>query len=341
MTFEHRVLVTGITGYLGGHVALALLKRGYAVRGTLRDPDRADEVRRTLKAAGADIRHLEFRTLDLMEDRGWTEAAEGCRFMQHIASPFLLRMPKDENDLIAPAVEGTLRAVRAGLAAGHERIILTSSATAIDGGHRSYDRPFTADDWTRIDGRHVNAYSKAKTLAEKAAWDLVETQGAQDRLAVINPGTMLGPMLDDDPGTSVGLVQSLMQGAMPMIPNLILPFVDVRDVADAQVAAMVAPDAGGKRHIVTNPCLPLGEVAQMLRGCAPDRATKVPSRRLPSWMAPLIAVFDKSLRDSRAWLDVTRRYDTSSGQELLHRPFRPTSEALAASVEALVKHGLV
>lgn len=340
MAYEDRVLVTGITGFLGGHVALKLLKQGYAVRGSLRDPARADAVRANLQATGADIRHLEFCTLDLTQDHGWREAAEGCRFLQHIASPFVLRMPKNENDLIAPSVEGALRAIRAGLASGHERIVLTSSVAAIDGGHESYDRILTAEDWTRVEGRHVNAYSKAKTLAERAAWDLVEAAGLRDKLAVVNPGTMLGPLLDSDPGTSVGVVQRLLKGEMPMIPNLILPYVDVRDVAEAQVAAMVAPDAGGKRHIVTNPSLPLGEIAGMLRDYAPDHATKIPSRHLPSWMVPLVAIFDKSLHDSRGWLNIPRRYDASSGLALLKRPLRKTEEALAASAEALLARGL-
>ena len=340
MSFEHRVLVTGISGFLGGHVALTLLRQGYAVRGTLRDPSRADEVRANLTAAGVDTRHLEFRTLDLTDDQGWAEAADGCHFLQHITSPFWLTMPKDENELILPAVEGTIRAILAALDAGHKRIVLTSSVAAIDGGHSFNDRPFTVNDWTEIGGRHVNAYSKAKTLAERAAWDLVKAEGVRERLAVINPGTMLGPLLDNDPGASVSVVQRLLKGQIPMIPHLILPYVDVRDVAEAQVAAMVSSNAGGRRHIVTNPALPLAELAQMLRDCAPDQAKKIPSRNLPSWMSPLVAIFDKSLRDNRAWLNVTRRYDVSTGLNLLQHPMRPTRDAVAASANALLQRGL-
>lgn len=340
MAHGQRVLITGISGFLGGHVALALLKQGYALRGSLRDPNRAEQVRARLREAGADVSRLDFRTLDLLDDRGWAEAADGCDYLQHIASPFVLAMPKDENTLIRPAVEGTRRAIRAALAAGHKRIVLTSSVAAIDGGHRSYDRPFATQDWTQVNGPHVNAYSKAKTLAEQAAWALVEAEGAREKLAVINPGTMLGPLLDNDPGTSVVVIQRLLRGEMPMIPNLVLPYVDARDVADAQIAAMIAPDAGGHRHIVTNPSLPLGEIAEMLRDGLPERAAKIPTRLLPSWMAAIVALFDKSLRDNRAWLGVVRRYDGSSGAGLLRHPLRSTNDALLASARALMERGL-
>jgi dihydroflavonol-4-reductase len=340
MSSEKRVLVTGISGFLGCHVAVALLERGYSVRGSIRDPARASQVRESFRAAGADITRLELCVLDLLDDRGWAEAAEGCRYLHHVASPFVLTMPKDKDALIRPAVEGTRRAIRAGLKAGHERIVLTSSVVAIDGGHLSYDRPFSTDDWTRVDDPRVNAYGKSKTLAEQQAWELVQSEGAQEKLAVINPGTILGPLLDDDPGTSVAIIQRLLKGEMPMIPNLILPYVDVRDVADAHVAAMTAPDAGGKRHIVANAGVPLPDVARMLRERFPERAKRIPARRMPAWMARAVAPFNQSLRDSRAWLDVSRSYDVSSGRQLLGRPLRPTREAVMASARSLLERGL-
>lgn len=340
MTDGRRVLVTGISGFLGGHVALALLKRGYMVRGSLRDLSRAKKVHTTLQEAGADTARLEFCSLDLLDDAGWADAAEGCQYLQHIASPFVLTMPKDENALIGPAVDGTRRALRAALDAGHERIVLTSSVAAIDGGHRDYRQPLTPGDWTQTDGPRVNAYAKAKTLAEKSAWALVEAEGQRNRLAVINPGTMLGPLLDDDPGTSASVIQRLLKGEMPMIPNLILPYVDVRDVAEAQVAAMTAPEAGGHRHIVTNPCVPMGEIAQMLRDKIPERAATIPKRQLPSFMAAILKRFDASLRDSSTYLGVPRRYDGSSGIALLGHPLIPTDDALLTTARSLMQRHL-
>jgi nucleoside-diphosphate-sugar epimerase len=341
VVFMDRVLLTGISGFLGGHVALALLQKGFAVRGSLRDVSAGDKVRAAFVAAGADVSALEFCRLDLLDDRGWTEAAADCRFLQHVASPFVLTMPKDENELIRPAVEGARRAVRAALDAGHERIVMTSSLAAIDGGHANYDRALTIDDWTVVDGPLVTAYSKSKTLAEREAWSLVAKAAARDRLAIINPGTMLGPLLDDDPGTSAAVVQRLLKGEMPMIPDLILPYVDVRDVADAHVAAMTDPAAGGHRHIVTNQAEPLHDIAETLRREVPAYAGKVPTRQLPSWLAGLLAVFDKSLRDSRTYLGIRRSYDGRSGETLLGRPLASTKNALLATAHSLIERKLV
>lgn len=340
MASGKRALVTGISGFLGGHVALALLKKRIAVRGSLRDPAKADRVRTALRDAGADVGLLEFCVLDLLKDDGWDEAASGCQFLQHVASPFTISLPRDENALIAPAVEGTRRAIRAALEAGHERIVLTSSVAAIDGGHRLYDRDLSTGDWTNIEGAHVNAYARSKTLAERAAWALVASENSPEKLVVINPGTMLGPLLDDDPGTSVAIVQRLLTGKMPMIPDLVLPYVDVRDVADAHLAAMTAPDAGGRRHIVTNASVPLPEIAAMLRDGLPAQAGRIPKRRLASWAASVLALFDRSLRDNRTYLGVARRYDGSSGLELLGRPLRTTNEALLASAHSLLERRL-
>src|SRR5580698_8468778 len=100
-----QVLLTGISGFLGGHIALALLKSGFDVRGSVRSPAKIAKVRATLAKHGADLDRLEFVTLDLGSDDGWAEAAKDCRFLLHTASPFLLSMPKDKMDLIRPAVE--------------------------------------------------------------------------------------------------------------------------------------------------------------------------------------------------------------------------------------------
>lgn len=335
-----RILVTGISGFLGGHIALALLRQGYAVRGSLRDISGADRVRGALAGAGADVSELDFCALDLLDDRGWGTAVAGCRFLQHVASPFVLTMPEDEDALIRPAVEGARRAVRAGIEGGLERIVVTSSVAAIDGGHQSYNGLLNVETWTNIDGPFVTAYAKSKTLAEREAWAIAKECSVPDRLAVINPGTMLGPLLDDDPGTSATIVQRLLKGEMPMIPDLVLPYVDVRDVADAHIEAMTAHAAGGHRHILTNPAEPLADIARMLREDLADLARKVPTRRLPSWMIPVLGLFDRSLLDSRAYLGVRRRYDGSSGEKLLGRPPGSTRQALLATAHSLMERHL-
>ena len=120
------VLVTGISGYVGQHVATELLNAGYRVRGTVRDEAKSASVLKNL-GGFADTKNLEFVKADLLNDKGWDDAVKGCAFVLHIASPFVLAVPKDENELIAPAVEGTQRVLNAAKRAGVKRAVLTSS----------------------------------------------------------------------------------------------------------------------------------------------------------------------------------------------------------------------
>src|SRR4051794_40761056 len=230
-----RVLLTGISGFLGGHTALALLNKGYQVRGSVRDLKKADKVKATLAKAGADVSRLEFVALDLNADGGGDGGRGGVRSLQHTASPFVTDLPRDKMELIRPAVDGTRRALTAALKAKVERIVLTSSMAATSYGHdKDRTAPFTAADWTNLSGRGVNAYVESKTLAEKEAWTIVDRAGRHDDLAVINPNAILGPLLDEDPGTSAALVARLMDGSIPAAARIYFPVVDVRDVAAAQ-----------------------------------------------------------------------------------------------------------
>lgn len=336
-----KVLVTGVSGFLGAHVALELLRQGYAVRGSVRNMAKSNWVSESLAAAGADVTRFEVCTLDLLKDDGWSDALAGCRYLLHVASPFVLTMPKDESVLLRPAVEGTSRAVQAALDGGVERIVLTSSVAAIDGGRRHYDRPLGPADWTDVNGPNVTAYTKSKTLAEHKAWAMMGRAARPEALAVINPGTIIGPLLNRDPGASVVIIQRMMRGHMPMLPDLVLPWVDVRDVAAAHVAAMTSPLAAGRRTIVTNAALSLDALADLLRSRLGPEAARVPTRRMPAWMASLMTLFDRSLRDGKAYLGIRREYDASGGPMLLGRPLRTTDDAVETTARSLLAMGLV
>ncbi|SEQ27384.1 Nucleoside-diphosphate-sugar epimerase [Devosia sp. YR412] len=334
-----RVLVTGISGFLGGHVALQLLNAGYLVRGSVRSLSKADKVRDTLVKAGADTSRLEFTTLDLLKDDGWAEAMQDVRYLQHTASPFVLSVPKDPNELIRPAVEGTRRAIQAALAAKVERVVLTSSIAAIQYGHADYSRLLTEADWTNVDSSQTGAYPKSKTLAEREAWRLMDGASRHDDLAVINPAAIFGPLLDEDPGTSADVIRLLLGGKLPALPRLTMSAVDVRDVAALHVDAMTNPAAAGQRCIASVGAYSMRDLADMLRPAFPTR--RIPRAQIPNWLVDVFALFNRALRDNKHELAAPKRVDGQRGAQRLGRPLIPAADAVIATGNSLVTHKLL
>jgi nucleoside-diphosphate-sugar epimerase len=336
-----RVLLTGVSGFLGGHIASALLAAGYQVRGSVRSLTKTDKVRDTLTKAGADVSRLEFVALDLLKDDGWEAAAQDCRFLLHTASPFVISMPADKMDLIRPAIEGTQRALNAGLKAGVERIVLTSSMAAIAYGHdRGRTAPFTAADWTDLEGRGCNAYIESKTRAERRAWEIMKAAGREADLAVINPSGIFGPLLDEDPGTSAQMVIRIF-GGLPAAPRFNFAVVDVRDVAAAHVTALTAPSAAGRRFPMGERTLSLLEFANILRRRFPAYASKMPRFELPDWAVRIYALFDADLRGNLGELGVVRRMDSRDVVALLGRDLITAEAAVVATGESLIAFKLV
>jgi len=323
-----RVLVTGISGYIGQHIGAELLTQGFEVVGTVRSLAKADATRAAIAAVAPDGA-LSFAEADLLSDRGWDEAMAGCTYVMHVASPFLLAEPKDEQEMIAPAVEGTQRVMEAARRAGVQRVVLTSSTFAMIAGKAT--GRYGPDSWSDT-GADIGAYAKSKTLAERAAWEAVAGGGPE--LTVVNPGAVYGPSLGARvDGQSVALMTDMIGGKMPMIPDIAMGMVDVRDVARLHVAAMTTPDAAGKRFIAaTAEPVTMAHFAEVLRGAG---YAKVPSRRAPNVAIKLMGLFDRQARGMLPFLGKKASYDNQATFAILGwqpTPIETSITEMAASI---------
>lgn len=338
----YTVLVTGGSGFVGGHVILQLLVQGHQVRTTVRSLAREAEVRATLERAGADTANLSFFAADLEQDEGWAEAVAGCDYVQHVASPFPPSQPKDEQELIRPAREGTIRVLRAARDAGVTRVVLTSSFAAIGYGQGRRDTPYTEADWSNVQGPAIQPYMKSKTLAERAAWDFVGAVGQGLELAVVNPVGIFGPALNDDLSTSVWLVKAMLEGKMPGLPDLWFGVVDVRDVASLQITAMTDPAAAGERFLaVAGPAMSIPQMAELLRANLGPAAKNITSRRIPSWLVRVMALFNPMAREAAPRLGIQANASNAKARTLLGWQPRSNEEAILATAESLIALGLI
>lgn len=321
------VLVTGASGFIGGHCIAELAGHGYAVRGTARDPAKAAHL-----SGIADL-----VTADLGSDDGWAEAVEGCTYVLHVASPFPIDDPADHDDLIRPAVDGTLRVLRASAKSGTvKRVVVTSSLTAMrpPGIARREVRTLREDDWADP-AASDDAYQKSKTLAERAAWDFAREDGGIE-LAVINPGLTIGPVQHAAVGTSLEPVRRLLAREIPGAPRLGWAIVDVRDLASAHRLAMETPEAAGNRYICAGPHVWVRDMAKILA-----TRYRVPTRPLPYWALWAVGRFDP---DIRGILDSVGQQEVASADKArreLGWTMRPLEESLFDTAASLIDHGLV
>jgi len=336
-----KVLLTGISGYIGQHCAVELLKSGYAVRGSVRSLAKTEEVIRGIVKGGVDsTENLEFCELDLLKDEGWDKAMEGCDYLLHVASPFITSQPKNENDLIKPAVEGTARALKSAKRAGIKRVVLTSSMVSMLGdANCSID--INQGSWTNTKARNVSAYAKSKTLAEESAWDFIKNQEGESKLelVVVNPGPVFGPTLNGNlSGESMTMFKDLITGNMPMLPQAAINMSDVRDIAKIHVQAMENDQAKGQRFIVAteNP-YSFQEIAQLLKS---NGYPKISTKVAPNFMLKLMSNFNRDIKGMRAFIGNTYSGNVSHTLKTFYWkpvPFDKTIIDTAASVEKAMK----
>jgi nucleoside-diphosphate-sugar epimerase len=328
------VLVTGVSGFLGGHVALQLLQQGYCVRGTLRRMSSAPALMSRFQPFEEDVSLVE---ADLDHDKGWAEAVSGCDYVIHTASPFPSGAVRDEAGLIRTAREGALRVLRASHEGKVQRVVLTSSIAATN--HGSGHAPFSEKDWTDVRSKRATPYYKSKTLAERAAWAFAEEQGLP--LAVINPGLILGPLMANDIGSSVGLIWKLMNGKFTRLPRYGCSVVDVRDVALAHVQAMIEPAAAGQRFIVGGRVLSMKDLSLALAKSFPLYESQLPTAELPDWFVRILAFVDADARTIVHELGRDLSVDTSKAKSMLQWRPRSEEETIRDCGQSLIDRGLV
>jgi len=336
VTPNPEIVVTGASGLIAKYTIAEFLRRGHSVRGTLRSLDKADDVRRALGRLGVESRNVTFSAADLTNDAGWDEAIAEAEVVVHTASPFPVTQPDDPDDLIAPARDGTLRVLRSATKAAAARVVLTSSAVAIfypsgrPVGHIYSEEDFT--DETRSD---LTPYFKSKTIAEKAAWDFIESTPGAPELVAINPSFVQGPAVDADLSTSHELYRIMAKGTYPAVPSISFPIADVRDVAAAHVEAAFRPGIVGNRYLVGEGQLSLYDLGQIVARELPDLRSKVPKFELPDFAVRAMAIFDKKLRTVLPELGEKKAFTNAKVTKELGLVLRSADEAATAAIRSL------
>ncbi len=338
----NKVLLTGISGWIAKHTAIELLNAGYEVLGTIRNKNLVDQTKQTISKY-ASTEKLSFVELDLLKDDGWNEAAKGCRYIFHIASPFPMKVSSNRENLLPVAVDGTLRVLNAGLNAGVEQIIKTSSIVAMfRKPNRTNPYTFGENDWSDenwIEG--VSDYFLSKTKAEKAAWRLMESKGLKNKLTTINPGGVFGDALDKKGGTSIEYIRQFMKGKFPGAPKFAVLISDVKDIAKAHVACIGNNKVGGRRLIVGKDVKRLVELSQLIAEAMPEYKKKLPTKELPNLMVKLISYIDSSAKTMIPDLGIMMQTDTSYAEEILGFKFKPAKGCISENAKSVVRLGLV
>ncbi len=337
------VLVTGATGYIAKHIVAGLLNRGYHVVGSARSASSHAQIRDAVTPVLDDTSDLDTRlrtvALDLGSDEGWTAAMQGVDVLMHTASPFPLEQPKDPQEVIRPAVDGALRALRAAHAAGIKRVIFTSSTVAVATGDLKPGKTaFDEEDWSDVNHSEATPYAQSKTLAEQAAWDFVKSDAPEMELTVINPGFVLGAPLDGNYGTSIKVIERILAAKDPMLPKFGFSSVDVRDIAEMHIRALDTPESIGERIIGVNRFMWFSEMAKAIAEEYPER--KISTREAPNFIVRILALFDPAIRTIVPSLGKEHRASNAKAQSMLGIEFRDMRTATKETARYLVDNNL-
>ncbi len=305
------VLVTGGNGFVARHTILRLLERGIAVRASVRSERKGSQLRAVLAEAGVNTDSLQTIVADLLDPQSWTPAMAGISHVMHLAAAM------QGATVRASALEGTRNVLEAGASAGVDRVVVTSTGLAALK-PRSPSGP--ADqrsevDWTDSEQPGIDAYTAAKTRAERDAWQRAEALGLS--LTTILPGVIMGPVLGTDRSLWQELIGDMLEGKLPALPPMKLQIVDVRDVADLHIAALFAPEALGQRYIAAGETLSLGEIAAAIKHDLGAAAIKVSTREMPVILFRLMAVVSAQARSALPLLGPSPHLDASKARREL------------------------
>ena len=336
---EQRVLVTGGSGYLAGWAVVELLRRGYRVRTTIRNLAREGDVRAAVARQVDAGDRLSFVAADLLRDEGWDRAVDDTTYVLHVASP----MPIGEfrgQDVIRPAREGTRRVLEAAAKAAVKRVVITSSTAAAMPKQKS---GAVADEtvWTDLPPKAIYDYARAKTLAEQDAWAFMRRPDVKMALTTILPGQIQGPVLGSDYSASIDIVRLMLNGRMPVLPRIGFGIVDVRDLVDLHIRAMVSPAAAGERFIASGDFLWFSDIARLLRENLGTRAAKVPTRIIPDVVVRLGALFNAEMAQLAPNLGQRANVSSAKAQRVLGWRTRSASASIMDAANSLIALGLV
>lgn len=341
-TTRPTVLVSGGSGYIAGFLIPRLLDDRWAVHTTVRSMRAEPELRQRL--AGGDAERgarLKVFEADLGADAGWPAAVAGCSHVAHLASPLPRGVPRHADELIVPARDGSLRVLRAARDAGVRRFVMTSSVAAIAYGRGRGVHHFTEADWTPPDYPGGTPYVRSKAIAERAARDWVAREGGAIEFCSLNPSVVLGPVWGRDHSASVLIVRKLLQGAMPLLPDIGFGIVDVRDVADLHARALTAPGLAGERFIASGPFMTLADIAAVLKRELGGDARRVPTRRAPDALVQLAALFSPLARAAASELGSVRHHSAEHARTVLGWVPRPAEQSIMDCARSLISQGLV